>query len=84
MHRFTWPVQGMVDSRIFVEKNELSDPMSGGFGVLLCVRLFADIASLVPHVAIHMNWWQITSENVMRRWSTRFVHPVCKVFLESW
>ena len=28
MHGFKWPIRGMVDSRVFVEKNELSDLIS--------------------------------------------------------
>ena len=70
MHRFRWPVRGMVDSRIFVGKNKLSDLISGGSTVLLCACLFADSASLVPHVAAHMKCWQIMSENLVHRWST--------------
>ena len=74
---------GMSDARIQVacpghgrhwlfrgQKNELSDLISGGSTVLLCARLFGNSASLVPHVAAHINWWQIRSENVGRfSWS---------------
>ena len=60
----------MVDGRVFVEKNELLDLICVGSTVLLCARLFADRASLVPHVAAHMKCWQITSENLVHRWST--------------
>ena len=70
MHGFRWPVRGMVDSRVSVEKNELSDLISRGFTVLLCARLFADSASLAPHVVAHMKCWQITYENFVHRWST--------------
>ena len=67
MHAFKWHVPGMVDSRVSVEKNKLSDLISGGSTVLLCARLFADSASLVPHVAAHMKCWQITYDNLVRR-----------------
>ena len=54
MHGFRWPIRGMADSCVFVEKSELCYLILGGSLVLLCARLFADGASLVPHVAAHM------------------------------
>ena len=58
-----FPVHGQ-QSRFRGKKNELSDLISRGSTILLCACLFADSASLLPHVAAHMNWWHIRSENV--------------------
>ena len=70
MHGFRWPVRGMVDSHIFMEKNELPDLISAGSTILLCACLFADIASLLPHVATHMKHWGTVYENLVHRWFT--------------
>ena len=48
----------------FSWKKKLCALISEGSTILLCAHLFADGASLVPHLAAHMSWWQIRSENV--------------------
>ena len=65
MHGFRLPARGKVDNRVSMENNELSNLNSGGSTVLLCVRLFADIALLVPHAAAQMKCWRITYENLV-------------------
>ena len=85
MHGFRWPVRGMVESRVSLENNELSDLISRGSTVLLCARLFADVASLVPHIAAHVECWQITYENLVHRWTdARICAPCWWVFSASW
>ena len=82
MHGFRWLVRGMVDIRVFMKKNKLSYLICGGSTVLLCARLFADSASLVPHVAAHMKCCQITYENLVM--VNLICAPCLRIFWGSW